>query len=235
MISEHDFISSYSSIWRQLTHRADGYWKIENHLTEIEYPRMSAVAPREMRGAVNETAFRSFCVLRSEIGPDDVSHIDGIIDSQIAGTLDYVARFAPSMKTASLEFNEACREESRIILERMLDYFPKNEGIIVRPTFPGCGTISACEGDILAGDCLYEIKAGDRAFRISDLRQLLVYSALAFASGSLTFVNIGLFNPRTGHSWLRSLDEVCLAISGRKSIDTLAELTMFFSSISESY
>jgi hypothetical protein len=85
----------------------------------------------------------------------------------------------------------------------------------------GCGIVNSCEGDVQVGESLYEVKAGDRGFRVSDIRQLLIYAALAYSSDNLSFTKIGLFNPRTGMAWTKSIDEVCIAISGTKANDVL--------------
>ena len=117
---------------------------------------------------------------------------------------------------------------------RLLHFFPEHHPTTLRPRFRGCGLVSAREGDVLEGDCLYEVKAGDRAFRITDLRQLLFYAALAYSSGSLGFQKLGLFNPRTGAAWVRTLDQVCQSIAGVMAIDTLSTLVSQFSEVSVS-
>ena len=106
--------------------------------------------------------------------------------------------------------------------------------LVLRPKFLGCGVMSSVEGDLIADGCLFEIKAGDRSFRLVDLRQLLVYSALAYGGNALTFDRIGLFNPRTGLLWTRELDEVCKAISGLRSTDVFNLLLSHFMSDSTS-
>src|SRR5690606_35885981 len=116
----------------------------------------------------------------------------------------------------------------------LLTYFPGQQSTILRPKFSGCGLISECEGDLIEGTCLYEIKAGDRTFRVVDLRQLLTYSALAYAEGALSFSEIGIFNPRRGVAWRKSLEEVCYALSGLRLNDTLSSLMEQFSSVSAS-
>ncbi len=54
--------------------------------------------------------------------------------------------------------------------------------IRVSPRFEGCGWLDECEADFLTSNVLVEVKAGDRAFRSIDLRQVLIYCALNFAS-----------------------------------------------------
>lgn len=234
MISEHDFASGYGSLWHSLSPMSDGYWKIENMLVERALPPLAAKSDVRMRGVVNEAAFRSFCTLRAEGSSVDRAQVLSAVDSNAATAVDYVARLTPRFRPAYSDFDEHCRRESAHLALRLLHYFPPKRGITLRPEFRGCGLLSACEGDLIEDDCLYEIKAGDRAFRIADLRQLLIYSALAYAAGELRFSRIGLFNPRTGSAWVRSLDQVCSAIAGVKAADTLSSLVGSFSAASVS-
>jgi hypothetical protein len=234
MISEHHFANSYASVWHQLTPRSDGYWKIENMLVTREAAPLPARAATGMRGVVNETSFRAFCALRTEGGIADRARVLAAVDKHTPDAIEYVARLAPSSNPDLTAFDDACRREAVLLALRLLHHFPGRLATILRPRFQGCGLISACEGDVLEGECLYEVKAGDRAFRITDLRQLLVYSALAYSSGSLNFKRVGLFNPRTGTAWVRTLDQVCQSIAGTRATDTLSALVSQFSEVSAS-
>ncbi|WP_228121940.1 hypothetical protein [Variovorax paradoxus] len=129
------------------------------------------------------------------------------------------------------DVSATCIQEASAIASNLLDTFPAKPGDVLRPKFLGCGILGAAEGDIISSGCLYEIKAGARAFRISDIRQLLVYSTLAYASGSLEFDRIGLCNPRTGAFWVKSLDSICQSISGLKASDVLSNLARHFDSL----
>jgi hypothetical protein len=234
MISEHDFSGGYSSLWHSLSPMSDGYWKVENMLVARALPPLASKSEVRMRGVVNEAAFRAFCELQNENSPVDRARALLAVDSNAAAAVDYVSRLTTRFKPEHSDFDEQCRRESAHLSLRLLHYFPGSKGTTLRPKFKGCGLLSACEGDLIEGDCLYEIKAGDRAFRITDLRQLLVYSALAYSAGELNFSRIGLFNPRTGSAWARSLDQVCSAIAGVKAADALSSLVGTFSAASVS-
>lgn len=234
MISEHQFATHYSSVWRLVAPLSDGFWTFENKQVERIDAPLGSIAPKEMRAIVNETAFRAFCLLHSQRRPVPMHQIDSALHSQVQNAIDYITRFsnAPPFGLADIDAN--CLQEAQSLVIRLLGYFPDRAQTILRPRFSGCGLLSDCEGDLIEGDCLYEVKAGDRAFRVLDLRQLLTYSALAYASGSLSFSRIGLFNPRTGVAWTRSLEEVCLSISGLRANDTLSTLVEHFAVASAS-
>lgn len=234
VISEHQFSTHYSSVWRSVTPLSDGFWAIENKQAERVDPPLRSSAPKEMRAIVNEIAFLVFCELRPSKRRISESMIRTAAEAKFQEAIDYIARFSNAQPFKLSDINDGCRIEVNDLVNRLLGYFPRTATTILRPKFPGCGLLSACEGDLIQGDCLYEVKAGDRAFRILDLRQLLTYSALAYASDSLTFSRIGLFNPRTGVAWSKSLDEVCQSIAGLKPNDTLSTLADHFSVASES-
>lgn len=234
MISEHQFASHYLSVWHAVTPLADGFWAAENLMVDRIVPPLTARAPANMRAVVNEAAFRVFCALYGEPKQLERSEIYAVIDEQIGNSIAYLERFSSTSSFVAENVGEKCRWEAGELALRLLRFFPGVKAATLRPKFTGCGIISACEGDLIEGPCLYEIKAGDRAFRIGDLRQLLTYSALAYAKGSLTFKEIGLFNPRTGICWRKSLEEVSHALSGRRLSDTLSALVDQFSGASAS-
>lgn len=234
MISEHQFATHYSSVWKSVTPLADGFWGKENLLTDRIDPPLDDLAPKSMRAAINEAAFRAFCILHGRPGHATDSEVLVALDNEVASVISYVERFSSRSEINTADFNDACRQEGLHLVRRLLRFFPRNQPTVLRPAFNGCGLLSACEGDVIEGSCLYEIKAGDRGFRSIDVRQLLIYTALAYANGSLKFTDIGLYNPRTGVSWRRSLEAVSHAVSGLKLNDVLASLVEQFTNASAS-
>lgn len=234
MISEHQFATHYSSAWHTITPLADGFWTVENLMVDRIAPPLTPKAPKGMRAVVNETAFRAFCSLHSSPKPVKRGDVLTAIDEQLGESIVYVGRFSSAPPLTPTDVDDECRKEAGNLVLRLLHFFHGLEATTLRPKFSGCGLISACEGDLIEGSCLYEIKAGDRAFRVADLRQLLTYSALAYAKGNLSFKDIGLFNPRTGVAWRKSLEEVSHALSGLRLSDTLSALVEQFSGASAS-
>jgi len=234
VISEHQFATHYSSVWHAITPLADGFWSVENLMVDRIAPPLTPKAPKGMRAVVNETAFRAFCSLHSKAKPVNRGDVLVAIGEQLADSISYVGRFSATPPLTMADVDDECLKEAGSLVFRLLHYFPGREATTLRPMFSGCGLISACEGDVIEGSCLYEIKAGDRPFRVVDLRQLLSYSALAYAKGTLSFTEIGLFNPRTGVAWRKSLEEVSHAISGLRLSDTLSALVEQFSGASAS-
>lgn len=224
MTSETKFATGYTSMWREITPLSDGYWGIENMLTNRVAPPIPNRAPSELRGLVNELAFIAFDKLSKAQSRVSREVAYTTLKKSIADAVAYINRINSSDKVAAKSIDETCLREALQITLRLLTSFPFNKKPIIRPKFKGCGIISACEGDVVFEDHLFEIKAGDRGFRVSDLRQLLAYSALAYAANELNFSRLGLFNPRTGMMWSKSLDDVCVSISGLRSSDVLPRL-----------
>lgn len=224
MTSETKFATGFTSVWREITPLSDGYWVVENMLTRRVISPLLNRAPKGIRGAVNELAFIGFSKLAREgrrIARDEVFTT---LKESISTTIDYINRLAPTEILREESIDEVCLREAMQLTLRLLNFFPSGVNTQIRPRFKGCGIVNACEGDVISGNQLFEVKAGDRGFRVSDLRQLLMYSALAYASDELAFSRIGLFNPRTGMAWSKSLDEVCVSISGLRANDVLPKL-----------
>lgn len=234
MISEHQFSTQYSSAWRSVAPLSDGFWAVENRQVERIDAPLRALAPKGLRAIINETAFRAFCDLHSKARSTGDDGLNAAVQANVPAAIAYVGRFSNAPTVEPSDFDASCCDEARALLVRLLRYFPARVATVLRPHFNGCGLLSACEGDLIAGKCLYEVKAGERAFRLMDLRQLLTYAALAYASRSLTFTQIGLLNPRTGVAWKRTLDDVCRSISGQPPSDTLSALVEQFSVASAS-
>lgn len=234
MISEHQFATHYTSIWGGITPLADGFWAVENLLVERIYPPLQDGTSKRIRALVNETAFRAFSKLHGTRHSPGSADLVRAIDDSLPESIAYVSRFSSSSPPASTDVSTESRREIESLAIRLLSYFPGHLPTILRPQFRGCGLLSACEGDLIEGSCLYEVKAGDRPFRIVDLRQLLTYSALSFSMGELSFQHIGLFNPRTGVAWRKSLEEVSHSLSGLRLNDTLTAMVEQFSSTSAS-
>lgn len=224
MTSETKFSTGFTSVWREVTPLSDGYWGVENMLTRRVAAPIPNRAPSDLRGAVNELAFIAFEKLADGKTRVPREEVYATLKHSIPVVISYINRISPSEKLIEESIDDICLREAALMTLRLLTFFPAGAKRHLRPKFRGCGIINACEGDVIASDHLYEVKAGDRPFRVSDLRQLLTYSALAYAANELRFTRLGLFNPRTGMAWSKSLDEVCISISGLRANDVLPKL-----------
>jgi hypothetical protein len=230
VISEREFAQTHAEFWHQLLPMAESYVRARNrHLGRFIKP-IKALTAANVRGLVNEIGFRLFAasvatgvaVLRLP-----VATVLLCIDDALVYVLGAQHRTAfPHLDVTSHEVIEA-----QNIGERLGVFFEKagQRSIATFPQFLGCGRVDECVGDVLAGDVIFEIKAGERNFRAIDLRQVLVYCALNFAAKSYSIERICLINPRMGVFLEESLDDLCDELAGRPPSDILADIVEFIS------
>ena len=225
MISEQHFSSSFTSVWHKVTPLADTYWRRENLKVKRELSPIKNRAPTRLRGFLNELAFETFIKAKIAGELPRKETIIPIAQESTKSVADYIFRITNKEDSITLDLDEDCQNEVFGLTQNLMQFFPQTQNITFRPKFSGCGIVSACEGDLIYQDCLYEIKAGDRGFRASDIKQLLTYSSLAFLNKTSEFSKVGLFNPRTGYYWERTIDQLCIELSGMRESDTLPNIT----------
>lgn len=234
MISEQHFSTSFTSVWHDIIPLADTYWRRENLRVEHWNPPVDNLAPIRIRGFINELAFEIFRKAVESDARVQNKHLRPLLNESIEDVSKYILRITSDTQSVALEMNEKSKTETILLASNLLRFFSHRESIIFRPKFSGCGIVASCEGDLIYEDCLYEVKAGDRGFRVSDLKQLLTYSTLAFTKEESTFTSVGLYNPRSGFSWKRTLDSVCLELSGLRKSDVLANIATSMTRLSVS-
>ena len=112
--------------------------------------------------------------------------------------------------------------------------------IIHAPSFPGCGLMANCRGDLLCGNTLVEIKArttgsGRKPFHPEDFKQLLVYCALNYLAGDAYDIQkIELYNPREGYLWESDVSEFIFLVSNSTAASLFEQTGQFLSALGES-
>jgi hypothetical protein len=233
MISEATFARDFSSFWRLATPMMEGFIRRLNRGTyQRDFPPMTSATTPDRRAFINELAFTCFCIIVSKIQSDQqILSVDDLI-KQAAATVHSAAmrgHWGGDYKIELLpEETEDAKEQISRLQARL---FCSNVGDIkCRPRFAGCGIIDHCEGDVIVGNILFEIKAGDRLFRSIDIRQILTYLALNHASRAQIIQTVGLINPRVGISVEIDADEFCFEVSGRDAGQLLEFMSYIFSS-----
>lgn len=224
MISEQHFSSSFTSLWHEIIPLADTYWRRENLRIVRQVMPIDNLAPVNLRGFLNELAFETFSRARAAGQLFKSEAILSVAKDSIESVAEYILRITGDESSVSLHLDDACKQELLGMTRNLMLSFPDSKDFHIRPKFSGCGVVSACEGDLIYKDCLYEVKAGDRGFRVSDIKQLLIYSSLAFSEGELNFSKVALFNPRNGYYWERTLDRLCIELSGMRQSDVLSNI-----------
>ena len=224
MISETTFARDYGSFWKNTTPTMDGFVrKINAGLYEREFPEMAGAVPPNRRGFVNSIAFEAFSLgiaqQKSGVLVDPIQTRVIVAQTKVASKWQTLASSAGSFSLPMSidEKIDAIQQNDRLEVV-FRDRFGH---LSVGPRFNGCGIIDGCAGDILKERTLWEVKAGNRDFRAIDLRQLVTYTTLNFASKQYAISKLGLFNPRTGKSFDIDLDVFCYEVSGRTASELL--------------
>lgn len=230
MISERMFARSYSSFWRALLPYCDAYVRDLNaHL--VNDRRHAGAARRDLdamealplpsfvRAVVNEAGVRLYrrrCESGSTAAGDVASSI-----AEAAAWLGVFEPVVPEESAAEVEFLSG-----RLVATFGLDASNKVFG----PRFSGCGLLSECEGDVLCGSELIEVKSGDRAFRSIDFRQVLIYLALNRCAPRYSIERMSLYNARLDWRVSMELEEMCVRLGGASAPDLLGSITDFAAS-----
>ncbi|MFI6068125.1 hypothetical protein ACIA47_23050 [Micromonospora sp. NPDC051227] len=162
---------------------------------------------------IAETAFRRAAV-GAPLGEDDVEA------ERAAASL---VSLLPRGQFGDLPLSQSERLEVSLIQQNLLTLAQT----MTDPTFfyrvPGCGVVNSAYGDMADSNHLVEVKTVVRPFRGTDLRQILIYSAMRYASG-LEVEEISLFNPRRARLFSCSFDDIAFAVSGRAGVELVHDL-----------
>lgn len=234
MLSERQFSGAFSDWWRWMAPRLGSRLMRSLAATECPYrvrweKPFQPSAPSADNHLVAELAFGLFYE----------SHVQGVcvpslskaavarVGDQALQRLSALSgNSAGSMSLASAEhFSDA------IALALRLEAYVVERGsnIIVQPKLRGLGLLHPCNADLLVCDELIEVKMGTTWFRSKDLRQLLVYLALARADPSFQIGACALVNPRTGLALQFSTEGLIRAISDMTASEFFSEFHTFIS------
>ena len=225
MITEKHFALFYSSFWDSLCPMTEEYVRTINATAERFAKEVDSAASNQKRGLINELAF---LIAGESSRTKESPHAlpVEIVEASAAEALQHVSSLRAFNRNIVTVLDEDDTQEARVLAGRLL-YFLQTVFVLpfeFQPRFTGCGVIEACTGDVFANETLIEVKAGGRNYRSVDLRQMLTYCALNFASKERSIGSLCLVNPRRGVYFIRSLNEICMAISGRSASVVLASI-----------
>lgn len=230
MITEKRFAASHHGFWHELLPMGEHYIRTVNlEAARFEEP-LIARAPPAIRGIVNEVAFRLFSAAVS--ATTSVGQLDGsVVADALVRSTDFIRNFRQHGRGPLPTPGAHAVQEAKELAKRTEAFFSQSASkpLIVQPRFRGCGWLSACDGDVFSSGVLYEIKSGARPFRTADVKQVLVYCALDFASKEHDVQRVCFVNPREGTYFSESLNDLCILVSGRSSTEVLSELVEYIS------
>ena len=231
MISEKDFVLREAGFWHEVLPTAEAYIRECNAAVEVFEKPFRSFLGSFSNGLVNELAFRLFGAATQ--ASTEVARLSKLeVDRGIEESIAHLSRLRHASREVDHSVSARVVVEARSIAIRLETFFnsgPRDVQVLVHPRFAGCGVIDSCEGDVLKGGVLSEIKAGRRPFRSVDLRQTLCYCALNFSSKQYDIQGICLVNPRRGVYFSESLETVCRRLSGRSAVELLSMIAHYAS------
>lgn len=196
---------------------------------EFATPVRSHANPRR-RAYVNELGFRIFTSSIVDGLPRRPDPTPEQLELLEDSTAFFISRLRSKEEMPAPDPAE--REEALLVSRRLFSYFHMREHdsvLRVAPEFSGCGIVNTCFGDVLSEPRLFEVKAGARDFRVIDIRQVITYCALNFASRQYDIKRAVLINPRMGvYAELDVYTDLARA-SGSSASEVYAQLLDFMS------
>jgi hypothetical protein len=230
MTSEKHLALFHTAFWNTLLPLEESYMRTHNlTLREFTSPLASS-EPSDQHGIINEVAFRIFataCVA----GDTSVNLSEQSILNCSVDAYQHIRRQRQFSRAPIVPISDGGTREAVKLATRLMDFFTASGKATLkpRPLFTGCGWVDEAEGDVLADTNLCEIKAGDRRFRGTDLRQILVYAALNFSAKTYQIDAFTLINPRLGVYFEDDLESMARKTSGASSSQILGELVYYIS------
>jgi len=197
MISEIALSKGYTSFWEEFFPWLARYSQTINKdlSTRLYAPLSLSDEPqhRSINNIIAFTHYKNLCVDKAFVFKKSV-----VKAKQVASKF-------PRNSLSSYRLTPINLKIIMFQVDKLLYYY--GEGTIVFPSFPGCGVLSNCIGDIIKGNKLIEVKAGERGIIMSDLKQLIIYCALNWLNkiNPYQIEEVELFNPRQGLRWTLNL------------------------------
>ncbi|MCH1919951.1 hypothetical protein L9G15_10945 [Shewanella sp. A3A] len=232
MITVTQLSRNYPSIWKKTFPFLNRLVRKCNLQKETFEDSIYSKSEPNRRALINETGFQ----LYKKMVEGKVNKVGGLIFEDVSKVTESALFYIKNLDFDPEDLNPLDGtevEESKLIAEKLFNYFfyyEKGEIITISPHFSGCGFVSDCYGDVLVGTTLYEVKSGERDFRISDLKQILIYLTLNYSSHKNIINQVGLVNPRLGNYIVLPVKDAIELASGQSTVDCFNELINFFDS-----
>lgn len=228
LITEKSFVLSHTSFWQELLPNCERFVRRMNlALTRFGEPLPSS-SPPGMRGLVNELGVRLIAAAREDGIPCDelpLSKIEFCANEATA----FVRRFRARPDVALMSLSSDGVEEAKRLagwLEKFFDTYA-DCSLQLFPALRGFGWLDECTCDAWTSDVLFEVKAGERTFRSTDVRQVVTYLALNHLSGGKQLKTVFLVNPRRANFFRIGVEALSSETAGRGIVDVVQGIETF--------
>jgi len=198
----------------------------------LDYERFAPDADKgfssdpKRRALINETAFE---LARLRWG-NPAGELDGLVEAAFAVAVETILRIDSSSNVGYPSITEW--QEVEFVVARLIQFCILQKGgssFVFSPLVPGCGFVSGGQADLLVDSTVFEVKSGERNFRVVDLRQVLIYATLFNLANPGRISTIALLNPRRGVYYAARCDDICAAAGGAPSSYCFSQLVEFMS------
>lgn len=215
MISERQFSHNFTGFWRASLPNLEAVLRVLNLGPERQQkPYLSRNNPQR-RDLISEVGFR----LAAQVWKAG-RLADGDVATAYQSAVNFLTDEADLGEGATFPaLNEVETDEALHLCERIHDLVRSRGQRAVEffPAFAGLGMLARCQGDILTGSSIIEVKYVDRAFRSTDLKQALTYAVLGRISGQ-TIDELIIYNPLRGTFIESTIADLVFGASGQ-SVD----------------
>ena len=142
----------------------------------------------------------------------------------------FIRRFRAYPRNPVLNASAEGLEEASYLAGRLQEYFKTEEtSLRLWPAFRGCGWLASVQGDGLGETTVYEVKCGQSRVRGKDLKQVLCYLALNYASRMYSIEEVAVLNPRRGIVLRSTVESLCRDIAGTSAVELLGDIVAYVS------
>jgi hypothetical protein len=236
MASERQLIRGHRSWWARWMPGLDAslMMRMSNHegpapgqVLTWESPVFSALPPRDS-DLIAESAFGLFAYAAETMIPVELIPQDQVLLA-VKGATDRIFLLRGTGRNLEGLMTPEHIQFAKCLATRLLAWTSRLPGKLeIQPRLPGTGIVDHCHPDLICGTELIEVKMSRTMFRIPDLQQLLVYSALAWLGTNRQIERVTLTNPMLGVAWsfeLRALIREISGISSSRFFDQFDEMS----------
>jgi hypothetical protein len=236
MISEHSFANSFSSFWTEFFPMlTPSFVSIinecyEKRLKDIFGKPLNTVSKNP--SGINASIVSEYAFFIVKIAIDKKVKVNKILLNEqlikLAGhnAIKIISQYEGTSEYKQIQFTKEDLDEIKKLAlnyENFLDERSSWKNIEINPIIPGAGFLSQCKADLSIEDTLFEVKTVNRNIASKDIKQLIVYLALQFATGERRWKKAGFFNPRKAVYHEFFVDNIIYKISGKPTIEVFQD------------
>ena len=220
MLSERGLARGHISLWlrcaphlnEQLINRLhqtpSGQSPVQNWAMPYE-----GTAPSRHNDVIAEVAFGIFNYLIEKKSPNTEDMPSQKINEIIKLAIQQLSIIRGGSGFPREWFSAEHLKDATQLASRLFEQFINEpHHVMVHSRLEGLGTLASCHPDIIHGSQLIEVKMSKYGFRTQDLRQLIIYSMLAWYQG-IELDSLALINPRLGVTWQFTVEDLAFLVS----------------------